>query len=535
LLSAAAVAVLLLTPCAGLAAEPPARITVQAPASLRPGEAGKLVLSLAGTRGEPTPALQPIALELRGAGALGPATVTVPAGASRLEVAIRAPKPGLWQIEVRSPGLTSGFAIVACVALERRAVQRLPSIPIVRTDVTKAVPPPQPGPEKGPALEPKPRFVPNASMASIQDISKIVREATAAMEAAPAHPQPPVAPPPPPQPPQGYVKLFPQPTKVQRGAQGWISRVEVYWFEGDEPRPVPADLDLSLLVDDPAGEARVAPAALRIPSGQIKSQDPATISGGRADTARVQALYAGGKSEAVEVDFLATQAARLGFAGPSSLSFRGLTSVATDLYVRLFDDSGQQVVSAAGSKVTLTVQGPTGTLSYVGSVPAGETQVKVPIALARPGEYSIVASTPGLADSPALPVRFALDWLLLASALLGGVLGSLTRVLYRRERLWPKGLPRSLALGVAAALLVLLLSLFGVLSVLGDALPAAEALQKVPATNLAGALLLGLLAGLVFDKIFARFLGARPSRKGKTPKPPASAPSPPPAPAMPRP
>jgi len=310
--------------------------------------------------------------------------------------------------------------------------------------------------------------------------------------------------------------------------------VEAFWFEGDAPGVIPTDLSLSLLVDGLTGETQVAPTVLRIASGQFKSADAATISARRADTARIQALYAGGRSKPVEVDFLAAEPVKLGFAGSPAL-FRGLTSVATDLYVRLLDDSGQPAVSGTGAKITLAVQGPTGTRSYAGSVPPGDMQAKIPIELPRPGQYSLVASAPGLADSPALPIGFALDWWLLASALLGGVLGSLTRVLYRRERLWPKGLPRSLALGVAAALLVLLLSLFGVLSVLGDALPAAEALQKVSPTSLAGALLLGFLAGLVFDKIFARFLGARPSRKAKPPAPPATGSSPPPAPAPPRP
>jgi hypothetical protein len=327
---------------------------------------------------------------------------------------------------------------------------------------------------------------------------------------------------------------------VHRGPNGWEGQVEAFWYEGDVPGVIPADLSLSLLVDGKTGETRIAPTVLRIPGGQFKS-DPATISARSADTAEVQALYAGGQSKPVEIDFLASAPAKVGFPGSQqSLSFRGLTSVATDLYVRLFDADGQQAVSAAGQKVTLTVQGPTGTRSYSASVPPGDMQVKIPIELPRPGDYSVVASAAGLADSPELAVRFALDWLLVGSALLGGMLGSLTRVLYRRERLWPKGLPRSLALGVAAALLVLLLSLFGVLSVLGDALPAVEALQKVSPTSLAGALLLGFLAGLAFDKIFARFLGARPSRKASrgspaTPKPSATGSSPPPAPPTPRP
>jgi hypothetical protein len=561
----AAVAFLLLAG-AVRAAEPPARIAVQATPLLKPGEAGKLVVSLAGTKGEPTPTLQPLSIEIREAAGLGaPATATVPAGATRAEVTIHAPKPGLWQIEARAPGLASGFATVVCIAPERLAAVRRPT-PIPGA-MGQGAPAPRPLPTQTPALAPalapdkdqapaiRPRVLQRLPprSGSFRVERSIVREklpspmpvpvpvpvpppaadAGPIPQAVPVGPGP-IAPPPPP-PAQGHVELKPQPKTVHRGPNGWEGQVEAFWFEGDVPGVIATDLSLSLLVDGKTGETRIAPTVLRIPGGQYKS-DPATISARSADTAEVQALYAGGQSKPVEIDFLASAPAKVGFPGAQQpLAFRGLTAVATDVYVRLFDADGQQAVSAAGQKVSLAVQGPTGTRTYSGSVPPGDVQAKIPIELPRPGEYSLVASAPGLADSPALAVRFALDWLLLASALLGGVLGSLTRVLYRRERLWPKGLPRSLALGVAAALLVLLLSLFGVLSVLGDALPAAEALQKVSPTSLAGALLLGFLAGLGFDKIFARFLGARPSRRAKPPKPPASAPSPPPAPATPRP
>jgi hypothetical protein len=557
LLSTVGVAALLLTPCAGLAAEPPARIAVEAPALLKPGEAGKLVVSLAGTKGEPTPTLQPLAIEIRDAAELGaPATATVPAGATRAEVAIHASKPGLWQIEARAPGLASGFATVVCIAPERLAARHPAPFPGA---VGQGAPAPRPLPtqtptlapdkDQAPAIQPRvlPRLPPRSGSYRVE--RSIVRERLPVPVPVPVPPPTtatgpipqavpvgsgPIAPPPPP-PSQGHVELKPQPRTVHRGPSGWEGQVEAFWYEGDVPGVIPTDLSLSLLVDGKTGETRIAPTVLRIPGGQFKS-DPATISARSADTAEVQALYAGGQSKPVEIDFLASAPAKVGFPGPQQpLSFRGLTAVASDVYVRLFDEEGQQAVSAAGQKVNLAVQGPTGTRTYSGSVPPGDVQAKIPIELPRPGKYSIVASAPGLADSSPLAIDFALDWLLLACALGGGVLGSLTRVLYRRERLWPKGLPRSLALGVAAALLVLLLSLFGVLSILGDALPAAEALQKVSPTSLAGALLLGFLAGLVFDKIFARFLGARPSRRGKAPKPPATGSSPPPAPATARP
>lgn len=187
--------------------------------------------------------------------------------------------------------------------------------------------------------------------------------------------------------------------------------------------------------------------------------------------------------------------------------------------MRLLDDDGEPVVTEKPVDVDVAVAGPTGTRSYSATIEPSRMQAKVALELNRPGSYTIQASAPGLRDSDTLPVRFAVDWLLLSMALFGGVLGSLTRVLYRRDRcesVWPKGIVRVLVLGVAAALLVLLLSLFGLLSLLSGALPegVSEELQKVSATSLFGVLLLGYLAGLLFDKVLGRFLGG-----GEAPKP----------------
>ena len=325
----------------------------------------------------------------------------------------------------------------------------------------------------------------------------------------------------------GRVKLIAQPSKVRRVRGRWeTSRVEAFWFQGvapaEAPEPRSDTLPVTLVIEQGTGSASVEPSALNIPRGSFRSQDPARISAGSAETAVLRALYPGGQSEPVEIEFLRSIPTQLVFAGIPA-SFRGLASGATELYVRLLDDDGQPVVAEKPVDVDVTVAGPTGTRSYSVKVPPGAIQAKVALELNRPGEYTLQAAAAGLGESASQTVRFAIDWLLISVSLLGGILGSVTRVLYRKERLRGKGLARVLALGTAAAFLVLLLALFGLLSILGGALPegVAEGLQKVSATSLFGVLLLGYIAGLVFDMVLGRFLGREGG--GRRPRKPRKA------------
>jgi hypothetical protein len=538
----------LATPAASLAAEPPIRIALGVPkAQLQPGKASQITVELLGESGRPAVAAEPLKILLAGAAGLGaPAWVTVPAGASRLAVPIQAAKPGLWQIEARRKGLFPGFGVVVCPAVPR----------VGRSIGVKEMPPKDSKPVTPPAASTEVTvkkgsrqaftFKPLAHIRPEVDVHR--RALETAETAAPA----PVPLPPPPRPEearatgetasaapvevagqprtetasQGRVELIAHPTKVPRTRDGWESLVDAFWFEGDVPTVRSSPLEGFLVVEG-GNSVRASSARILIPNGQFKAADSTKISAQSVDSAEVQALYQGGKSKPIKIDFLSPSPAQLALAG-ASRSFRGLTGVTSDILVRVLDDNGEPVAADREIPVDVAVEGPLGTRSYSAKVSPGAIQATVSLDLNRPGSYTVQASASGLKPSDPVDVRFALDWLLLASSLLGGVLGSLTRVLYRREHIWPRGFLRTVALGVAAALFVLLLSVFGVLSVLGDALPAAQALEKVPATSLFGALLLGFIAGLVFDKIFGRFLGARGGRKAK---PPGGTPAPKEAPA----
>ncbi len=493
---------LLAVPASSRAEELPVRIELRAPAApLEPGKASRITIELLGENARPAAAPQEIRIDLAGIGGLAAKPqVTVPAGASRVEVPVRPAKPGLWKIEASSKGLISGFGVVVCMAkVQPASPPPLPPPPPTREDPslrTRREAQPEPAPPPADDV---------AAFGEVPMAPSSIRPEPAETIVAGGQPSTIDAP-------RGRVELIARPAQVRRTRDGWQSLVDAYWLEDEVPARRHDQLDMDLVPE--RGNPVVTRKPFRILPGQFKSEDPVPVSATSVETAVVRALYERGRSNPVQIDFLSPTPAQLALAG-ASRSFRGLTGVTSDILVRLLDEGGQPVVADKEIPVEVAVEGPLGTRSYQAKVPAGAIQAKVSLDLNRPGSYTVQASAAGLKAADPVEVRFALDWLLIASSLLGGVLGSLTRVLYRRE--WPKGLARAAALGIAAALLVLLLSIFGVLSILGDALPAAKALEKVPATSLLGALLLGFIAGLAFDKVFGRFLSARGGGEAEPP------------------
>jgi hypothetical protein len=312
----------------------------------------------------------------------------------------------------------------------------------------------------------------------------------------------------------GGVRLIPEHLERYRGTQGWDSvSIDAYWYENGNPSAAPRELDIALVADQ--GDLRVAPARLNILPGDFMSKQPAVVTALAAAKASLQALYPGGQSNLVDITFLAAPATQLSFSsGPQVI--RGFGVVSSEVYVRLLDAAGMPAVADRPIQVNLQLSGPMGSpLVSPAVIPAGEIETRAPLELARFGAYTVVASAANLADAAPLSIQVAFDWLLLLATLLGGVLGSLTRVLYRGQgaEAAPRRLLRVLLLGSLAALLVVLLSAFHLLSLLAGALPQgwSDALAKVPLGSLTGVFLLGFLAGLLFDRVFGSLLSPSPS------------------------
>lgn len=325
----------------------------------------------------------------------------------------------------------------------------------------------------------------------------------------------------------GEVRLIPEHLERYRGTQGWDSvSIDAYWYEKGNPSAAPRELDIALVADQ--GDLHIDPARLNILPGDFMSKQPAVVTAVAAAKASLQALYPGGQSNLVDISFLAAPATQLSFSsGPQVI--RGFGVVSSEVYVRLLDAAGLPAVADRPIQVNLQLSGPVGSpLVSPAVIAAGEIETRVPLELARFGAYTVVASAANLADAPPLSIQVAFDWLLLLATLLGGLLGSLTRVLYRGQgaEAAPRRLLRVVLLGSLAALLVVLLSAFHLLSLLAGALPQgwSDALAKVPLGSLTGVFLLGFLAGLLFDRVFGSLVSPSPTpaaAKSAPPAPPA--------------
>jgi hypothetical protein len=324
------------------------------------------------------------------------------------------------------------------------------------------------------------------------------------------------------------VRLIPERLERHRGAQGWESvAIDAYWYDKGNPGPAPRDVDLALVCEQ--GDLRIDPGRLSIPSGDFVSSHSATVTPAAAAKASLQALYMGGQSNRVEMSFLAAPAVRLSFSSGSQL-IHAFGVVSSDVYVRLLDAAGEPAVADQPVKVSLQLIGPIGSPQLPPAmINANEIETYAPIELPRFGRYTVLASAPNLADAAPLTIEVAFDWPLLLATLLGGLLGSLTRVLYQGQggAAAARWLLRVLLLGGLAALLVVLLSAFGLLSLVAGAFPEswAQALAKVPLGSLTGVFLLGYLAGLLFDRVFGRLLspaGGRGEGAAAAPPPAAS-------------
>jgi hypothetical protein len=307
----------------------------------------------------------------------------------------------------------------------------------------------------------------------------------------------------------GEVRLIPDKLERHRGPQGWEDvKIAAYWFEKGVPSPVSHDLRLALVSEE--GNLTIAPLSLQIQSGDFESNQQAVVNVAAPATASLQALYPGGQSNRVLMSFLAAPAARLAFTGESQV-IPALGVASSEVYVRLLNAAGEPAIASQPIRVDLQLSGPLGSpLLPPAVIDAGAIETRVPLELPRFGAYTVLASAADLAPTAPLPIQVTFDWLLLLATLLGGILGSLTRLLSQgqSDAAAPRRLLRVLLLGGLAALLVVLMSAFGLLSLLTGALPAgwSQALARVPLGSLTGVFLLGFLAGLLFDRIFGQLL-----------------------------
>lgn len=308
---------------------------------------------------------------------------------------------------------------------------------------------------------------------------------------------------------EGHLVLKPTLTTVRRGPDGmYKGPLFVLWFEGESPNPRREDLEVELFFEPSTSDRVAIPQMLSLPAGQVSSR--LEIRSDSVGEVQVLALYGQRISDPVKVRFLPPKPTTLAFPR-ASYTLRGLASAQLDAVVQLLDDRGAILLAETKHKVSLLLEGEGGIETHELEILPGEFQATAKLRVSRFGEHTLRALSPGL--KPALATaHFRLDNLLLLVALLGGMVGSVARLLFtRRGKDWKKGLARAVALGVVAALLALLLALFQVLKVIEDILAPGlgSALSGLPFQNPLAVFLIGLIAGLGLETLLGFFTGWR--------------------------
>jgi hypothetical protein len=139
-------------------------------------------------------------------------------------------------------------------------------------------------------------------------------------------------------------------------------------------------------------------------------------------------------------------------------------------------------------------------------IPSGETTGLAAFDLVEHGDYEVRATAPGLREAVA-PIRYGPPWLALSAALAGGLLGAGFRLSQRTPKQRKRLVLRLLVGGSFGAIFLLLLQVFSVLEKLQELASFFAAFSEVPALNVFGALLLGMMGGLCFEQLVGPFLG----------------------------
>jgi len=478
---------------------PIARIKLVAPGGpIAPGEPASLKLRLERLNGAPFSSQRPVRVEIVGGSAfLERAVHVLDAGNSELTIPIKARGAGVWPIQARSLGFFPGSATVVCVDRKASAAA-IPGIGGELSHLTGAPPPPvihEPGagPQgdtAGPTT-PEPHPVPPAH-------APIEHPVTAAPTGS-TEPSPVSDP--------GTVRLIPQsPISDESGAQA--IDILAFWFVADHPGVRDEDLDLTLVME--GGDChgcRLEPRIVRIPAGGVSSERAGRLTSTRDGAATVTAFYPGGTSAPAEVVFRTPDPSALYL--EENAEYKGLASLRLRQAIVVVDEAGNPSVMDHDAVGRLTARGPAGLESVDVPFAAGAHWAFAEVPLTRFGKYVLEADVPGLRMART-EIDYGLDWSLVLVSLAGGLLGSGAKLVFSaRRRGWTKGLLRALFLGALSALLVVLLASFGILSLLQGLGPSSlwEELGKVPSTSIAGALLLGLIAGLLFEGVHGYVIG----------------------------
>lgn len=301
----------------------------------------------------------------------------------------------------------------------------------------------------------------------------------------------------------GEVRLLAQPASPRIPSQGKWDDVKLLavWNRREGDRLVPAvrasELALTIELRDFVREPELDPStSLTIPRGAAITT--AVLSSEGPQTVQLGARWGSRSSDPLEVRFLRAPAHALLFHDlPSKVL--GIGPLRRGVSLGIVDDTGAAAISDHDLKVVVNSVSNAAERRREVTIPAGDEVIVVDLDLPEPGQYTLSARTQRALLVPAqgkIEYRFAY-WLGIL-ALVGGLVGAAVVAVLRRERRWW----RIVVLGVSAAVVAVLLALFGVLGFLDGVLLGASALQeKVPVRTSFGILLIALLAGMAGEPI----------------------------------
>ena len=503
---------LLAAPAFAMPAGQGIQLQLQAPEEpLLIGEKGRLVVTLADAEGEPRAPGRDLTLQLETEdGLLVERQVPWPKDQSRLEVEIGSEVPGSWFVEAFGKGLFPASGLVVVVEPDESGV----STEAVAEAPAEVASESMDAPADDVIFEVPGETAPETPVLRRIDVPRIDRRVLSPQLLRQARLQNPTllealeTRGPTSNPREGTLVLQPSRARVRRGADGlYRLRVKALWFVDGLPKKIDEALDLWFVFAPHSADRGTEPETVSISRGavgadtEIRSRSPGEV--------QLSAMSERGISEPIEVTFLSPRPAGLAFSQPR-YRMQSLAAASLDLSIQLRDEIGNAVVAGNDTEIVLSWSGNEGTGNQRLTIASDEFEVAAPIQLSRFGSYTVRVSAAELQPAEAA-VEIDLDYLALLLALLGGIVGALARLLFvHRDDKWKKGIWRSLLLGAVAALLVLLLAVFQVLSTLEQWLPPElSVLGSLPFANHLAILLLGLVAGLGLESIILYFVGRK--------------------------